>query len=243
MAIKESIILLASLLLMALSAGAQITSYSYSDNSYDPVYEVEEMYPAEIKAYNQFVEQGMSQKDAIAYINGARSQYNLLDAPATIIEYSFVSELKEEDSIPGAEGAVGVWVYLINSTPKTIKDITLEFEFEYDYTQVYDIKSGDKYLVVKFSNLCGRTTSNQYREIMAKLTDCFHLLDLNKATYRKLFYNKKADTARLHSAKIVYTDGSTSNKIAVFNGGYIGDKSLYFDGPLSPITKYMKRLN
>lgn len=176
---------------VALYLGAQITSYSYSDNSYDPVYEVEEMYPAEIKAYNQFVEQGMSQKDAIAYINGARSQYNLLDAPATIIEYSFVSELKEEDSIPGAEGAVGVWVYLINSTPKTIKDITLEFEFEYDYTQVYDIKSGDKYLVVKFSNLCGRTTSNQYREIMAKLTDCFHLLDLNKATYRSCFITKR----------------------------------------------------
>ena len=243
MAIKDSIILLASILLMALSAGAQITSFSYTDNSYDPVYEVEEMYPAEIKAYNQFVEQGMSQKDAIAYINGARAQYNLIDAPATIIEYTFVSELKEEDSIPGAEGAVGVWVYLINSTPKTIKDITLEFEFEYDYTQVYDIKSGDKYLVVKFSNLEGRTTSNQYSDIMANLTSCFHLLDLNKATYRKLFYNKKADTARLHSAKIVYTDGSTSNKIAVFNGGYTGDKSLYFDGPLSPITKYMKRLN
>ena len=56
MAIKESIILLASILLMALSAGAQITSFSYTDNSYDPVYEVEEMYPAEIKAYNQFVE-------------------------------------------------------------------------------------------------------------------------------------------------------------------------------------------
>lgn len=228
---------------VALYSGAQITSYSYADNSYDPVYEVEEMYPSEIKAYNQFVEQGMSQKDAIAYINGARSQYNLLDAPATIIEYSFVSELKEEDSIPGAEGAVGVWVYLINSTPKTIKEITLEFEFEYDYTQVYDIKSGDKYFIVKFSNLCGRTTSNQYSDIMANLTSCFHLLDLNKATYRKLFYNKKADTARLHSAKIVYTDGSTSNKIAVFHGGYSGERNLYFDGPLSPITKYMKRLN
>lgn len=240
---KQTTILSVLILLMAFSAGAQITSYSYTDNSYNPVYEVEEMYPLEIKAYNQFIEQGMSQKDAIAYINGARAQYNLIDAPATIIEYTFVSELKEEDSIPGADGSVGVWVYLINSTPKTIKDITLEFEFEYDYSQIYDIKSGDKYLVVRFSNLAGRTTSNQYSDIMANLTSCFHLLDLNKATYRKLFYNKKADTARLHSAKIVYTDGRTSNKIAVFHSGYSGDNNLYFDGPLCPIAKYMKRFN
>lgn len=218
---------------------AQITVYTSDDNEEYPVFEVEEMYPEEIKSYNSFIKQGMPEKTALLYINAGRAQDNLIYAPATIIDYDFKPEITEEDSIPDAIGAIGVWVTLINTTPKTIKEITLEFEFEFADSPVYDIKTGNSYLVLKFSNLKGRTKSDRYSVIVENLLSCYHLLSYKDATYKKLFYNKKATVIKLHSARIKYTDGSTSNKIAVFSEGYSNDETLLNSGPLAPVIKFL----
>jgi protein TonB len=83
--------------------------------------------------------------------------------------------------------------------------------------------------------LSGRTKSDLYEDVANSIFKCYHLLRYEDATYKKLFYNKKATLTRLHSAKIKYADGTTSTKIAIFDGG-----SLLDNGPLSPIVKYLE---
>ena len=225
---------------IAMVASAQISMYSSYDNEEDVVYDVEDMYPEEIKVYNKWINEGMEPYHALLFINAGRAQDNLIAAPATIIDYMFTPEITEEDSIPGAIGAIGVYVNLINTTPKVIKEITLQFEFENNSTPVYDIKSGDQYLVLKFKNLTGRTKSDIYKTIAENLMSVYHSLSLNDATYKRLFYNKKATSIKLHSARIVYADGSTSNKIAIFDNGYYNTDKLFYDGPLCPATRFIK---
>ena len=221
---------------------AQITTYSKWDNVEKVSYQVEDLGPEEIRTYNSFVNSGMTTDAALLNINAGRAHTNLEYAPATIVDFIFTSEVTDKDSIPEALGACGIFVELINSTPKTIREITLEFEFENNGTQVYDIKTGGKYCVLKFNNLKGRTKSTKYSDIRKSIFDCYHVLSFSDASYKKLFYNKTATTMRLHRAVIKYNDGTTSNKIAVFNNGY-GDKDeLFYDGPLKPLLDYEKSI-
>lgn len=222
-------------LFTSIYAKAQISSYSSYDNEVSVVYEVEDMESFEIKDYNSWTKAGIKHKASLMYINAYRAQINLINAPATIIDFHLYND--EENS-----GAAEVLIEIINSTPKTIKEITLEFEFENNGTPVYDIKTGDRYMVLKYSNLSGRTKSDLYVEVADKIMNCYHHFQTKDATYKKLFYNKKANIVRLHSAKIKYSDGSTSTKIAVFDNGYNGKQSLFNDGPLYPIVKYLKHL-
>lgn len=221
---------------------AQITTYSKWDNVEKVSYQVEDLGPEEIRTYNSFVNSGMSIDDALLDINAGRAHSNLEYAPATIVDYVFTSEVTDKDSIPEALGACGLYVELINSTPKSIREITLEFEFENNGTQVYDIKTGGKYCVLKFNNLKGRTKSTKYSDIRKTIFDCYHLLSISDASYKKLFYNKTATTMRLHRAVIKYNDGTISNKIAVFYNGYGDDDILLNDGPLKPLLDYTKTL-
>lgn len=222
-------------LLAVVTANAQISSYSSYDNEESVVYEVEDMESYEIKDYNSWTKKDLPHESSMMYINAYRAQLNLLNAPATIIDYRIYND-KE------VSNAIEIHVEIINSSPKTIKEITLEFEFENDGSPVYDIKTGDRYMVLKFANLKGRTKSDLYSDVADNILKCYHFLRNDDATYKKLFYNKKADVVRLHSAKIKYTDGSTSTKVAVFDNGYDGKYRLLDDGPLSPITKYIDYL-
>lgn len=223
-------------ILAALTANAQFSTYSSYDNEESVVYEVEDMESYEIKDYNSWAKAGVKHEASLMYINAYRAQINLINAPATIIDYHLFND--EENS-----GAAELHIEIINSTTKTIKELTLEFEFENNGTPVYDIKTGDKYMVLKYSNLSGRTKSDLYVEVADNITKCYHHFLTKDASYKKLFYNKKANTVRLHSVKIRYTDGSTSTKIAVFDNGYDGKQSLFSDGPLSPIVKYMNHIS
>ena len=216
-------------------ANAQITSYSSADNEEYAVYEVEDMESYEIKDYNSWTKQGFDQKYSLLYINAYRAQINLINAPATIIDYHLYTDENES-------GAVVVDVELINSTPKTIKEITFEFEFRNGSTPIYDIKTGDSYMVLKFTNLRGRTKSDIYSEVAENILKCYHRLKCEDAAYIKKFYNKKATSVNLHSVKIKYTDGSTSNKVAIFDNGYLENNRLMFDGPLSPYINYLDYL-
>ena len=221
---------------------AQITTYSKWDNVEKVSYQVEDLGPEEIRTYNSFVNSGMSIDEALLDINAGRAHSNLEYAPATIIDYHLTSVVTDEDSMPDAVGACGLYVELINSTPKTIREITLEFEFENNGTQVYDIKTGGKYCVLKFNNLKGRTKSTKYSDIRKTIIDCYHVLSFSDASYKKLFYNKTANTIRLHRATIKYSDGTTSNKIAVFKNGYSDSDKLLDEGPLKPLIDYTKSI-
>lgn len=223
---------------------AQISTYSKYNNEENVAYQVEDLSSGEIKTYNSFVrgEDGMSKDVALLLINAGRAHTNLQYAPATIIDFNFSPLITEEDSIPDALGACNIYVEIINSTPKVINEITFEFEFENNGTKVYDIKTGGEYCVLKFNNLKGRTNSNKYLEIRNTIYDCYHLLLLSDASYKKLFYNKKATTIRLHRCTIKYNDGTTSNKVAIFDNGYSNSDKLLNDGPLKPLLDFTKKL-
>lgn len=214
-------------------ANAQLTIYSSYENEESAVFEVEDMSSNEIKIYNEWVNNGMDPKYALLYINAGRAQDNLINAPATIIDYHLFKD-------KGNDGAVDVAVEILNTSSKTILEITLEFEFENDYSPVYDIKTGDKYLVLKFANLTGRSTSDIYTEFTENLMKCYYLLRSENATYKKLFYNKKASKVKLHSVSIKYDNGMTSTKAAIFDNGYLGREDLRYDGPLSPIIRCLE---
>ena len=235
---KHLLIIVLVSLLSHVCAFSQILSYSKEDNIETVAYEVEDLRSEEIQDYNDFIDQGLTGEVALAAINAARAQRNLVNAPATIIDCEFHSEITEEDSIPDAIGAVYILVRIINTTPKTIKEITLDFEFSNIYNDVFDIKTGDKYCTLKFQNLCGRTKSDTYKDIMQTVLKCYHILDMNSASFKKLFYNKKASMMALHSVKIVYSDGTTSSKAALFDGGIL-HYDIYRDGPLSPYFRYI----
>ena len=232
---KKFILISLFVLLASISAKAQFTTFSSADNEEYAVFEVEDMESYEIKDYNSWTKQGFDHKYSLLYINAYRAQINLINSPATIIDYHLYTE--EDES-----GAAIVDVELINSTPKTIKEITFEFEFKNGSTPIYDIKTGDSYMVIKFTNLRGRTKSDIYSEVAESILKCYHRLKCEDATYIKKFYNKKATSVNLHSVKIKYTDGSISNKVAIFDNGYLGNNRLLFDGPLSPYIKYVDYL-
>ena len=199
---KKNLIISLLIVLVNSFANAQITTYSSADNEEYAVFEVEDMYPDEIKTYNSWISDGLPENVALMYINAGRAQTNLINAPATIVDFHFDSGNQDVD------GTVRLFVELINTSPKTIKDITFEFEFENYGSPVYDIKTGDRYLVLKYSNLKGRTKSDLYKDLVQGSLDTYHLLTYEKATYKKLFHNKKASAVLLHSVKIKYTDGS-----------------------------------
>lgn len=217
---------------------SQISWYDSSDNLFNTVYEVEDMYPLEIKTYNSYINEGYSNEYALVAINAGRAQHNLINAPAIIISYT-ANQITPRDSFPGCEGAVGVWVELINTSPKTIKEITLQFNFfNYD-SQVYDVKTGDEFCILKFQNLKGRTKSMKYQEVTERILDCQHFLTLNDASYKKLFYNKKANKISIVDALVVYNDGTKTNRISVFD--LHGNKGLIADGPLRPFFEILNK--
>lgn len=230
---KKYLLILLLTILVKNFANAQFTIYSSADNEDYAVYEVEDMYPDEIKTYNSWISSGLAEKTALMYINAGRAQNNLINAPATIIDFHFDNESQD------ADGTVNLFVELINTSPKTIKEITFEFKFENHGSPVYDIKTGDRYLILKFSNLKGRTKSDLYKDIIQNSLETYHLLTYEKATYKKLFHNKKASSALLNSVKIKYNDGTSSTKVAIFDNGYTGNENLIMNGPLNPLVKIL----
>lgn len=238
---KKSIVIILLFLLTHICAKAQYSSYSRYDNVESTVFEVEDMSSNEIKTFNTWVNSGIKKETALLMLNAGRAKSNLMAAPATIIDIHYDGEVTEEDSIPDAIGAAHIYIELINSTTKKIKTITFEFEFENYGTQVFDIKTGDKYCVLSFENLSGRTKSNRYLDIVGNLLKCYHILDFKKATKKKLFYNRKATTIKLHSVKIKYTDGTSSNKVAIFDKGYLHNDKITSDGPLAPFVNILNK--
>lgn len=245
--IEKDVIVILFIILSNIVASAQISIYTSDDNVESVVYDVEDLYPEEIKVYNQWRKEGDSHEEAMRLINYGRAQNNLIAAPATIIEYGFDIDKNSSD------GEIILFGFIINSSPKTIKEITLQFEFEGSYGQVYDIKTGDKYMIIKLTDLTGRTKSNLYCDIDRHLLETFHGFKSTEKPQKKPsrqcdvisikpFHNRKAEKIRLHSVKIKYVDGSTSTKIAVFDSGYSNDKRLYMDGPLAPISKYVHHI-
>lgn len=224
---------------IALNCQAQVSYYSSSDNAEKPVYEVEDLSSYEIKMFNEWTKEGVSPDYALLILNAARSQDNLIAAPALIIRPHFFGQVTEMDSIPKAIGAANIGIDLINSTVKTIKEITFYFIFFNNDTPVYDIKTGGKYCILTFSNLTGRTSSNLYNKITDSVLDTYHTLTINSATSKKLFYNKKATTCRLEKIRVKYTNGTSSSKWTVFET--YGNESLFADGPLAPMVKYLDR--
>lgn len=213
---------------------AQTSVYSSNDNVESAVYQVENMKPDEIRTYNKWKNAGISEQTCLAAINAARAQDNLIAAPSTIIDIHY---LVHKDTTEPLDGLNDISIDLINSTPKTIKEITFTFSFKGSYNkQLYDVKTGDKYCVLKYENLKGRAKSVQYKELTDEVMQSFHSLKFDNATYCKPFYNKMAESTHLENVNIKYDDNTTSNKVAIFYKGMLGDKSLYDDGPLQPIT-------
>ena len=207
---------------------AQISTYDDYDNV-DYVGQVEDMQPYEIKSYNTWKNEGLSDTIGLAYINAGRALTNLEIAPATIVDFNF--DMQEA-------GNITMYICLINSTPKTIADIKLTFEFLNEYGEnVYDINSGKRHLTLNFHNLKGRTSSNKYSDIFNTLLDCYHILRSSDSSGDTSFVNKKVRSVRLESASIVYKDGTKSTKVAFFQG-----KNLLEEGPLKPIVAYLKRI-
>lgn len=226
---------------ISVEINAQFTSYSKYDIEYDAVFQVEDLSSYEIKMYNSFIKDGCDAEQALVYLNAARVQDNLISSPATIIEYGFSPEITESDSIPDAVGACNVEINLLNTSPKRINEVTFTFGFKNSGSPVYDIKTGDEYCTLKFTNLTGRTKSNKYVDIVSSIYKCNHFLTIGNASYKKLFYNKKASTIYLKSIFIKYEDGSSSTKAAIYNE--IGSEdSLFKNGPLKPIRSFLNRI-
>lgn len=218
-------------------SNAQISSYYSYDNVEDAVYLVEEMSQEEIKVYNQFVEGGYSNKKAVVSINVGRAYTNLRYAPATIICYTSGYYDEDNDYLSQYDpemDAMFIYVYLINSAPKTIKDITLYFRFAKQGKELYDIKTGEKYCILKYENLSGRIESTSYEDIAKTIMGCYHALGFNDAVYKQTFHNKLADTVILDKVEINYADGTHSTEAACFEGD-----NLFLDGPLKPINDAM----
>ena len=234
------------IILFQINLFAQLSTYSIFNNIESAVFEVEDMHPNEIKMYNHLVkERGASEGSALWAINSLRANNNLIDAPSTIVDFMFVPEITATDSIAGIDesviGACYILIELINTMPKVIKEITFEFEFENEDTQVYDIKTGDKYCVLKYNNIGGRSTSSKIGDITNSFHECCRLLTYSDASFKKLFYNKKATSVKLHSCLIKYSDGTSSSKVSIFdNVNHL--YSLIDDGPLKPYKDFCKKI-
>ena len=72
-----------------------------------------------MKIYNNVIESGASNVAVMLMINAMRAYYNLTEAPATIIDYHLAEDLLSED-----KQARNIVIELINTTTKTIKEIT-----------------------------------------------------------------------------------------------------------------------
>lgn len=228
------------MLLSPFTSTAQISSYGSYDNLESAVFQVENMKPNEIKMYNSWADKGVSEQARLMTINAVRAQVNLLAAPATIVD---IHHTVLKDTMKALNGLNEISISLINSTPKTIKEITFKFSFKGEnHETVYDIKTGDKYCILKYTNLVGRTMSADYANLMAGIMQSFHYLNYKDAAYCKPFYNKTARTVNLERINILYTDNTTSNKISIFDKGFVGDNNLYANGPLQPVTTLLDRL-
>lgn len=234
---KIKYIFICAILMFPLISYAQFTSYHSDDNLMSAVYQVDDMNPNEIKTYNRWRQNGVSKYLCLYYLNAARAQQNLKAAPATIIDFHLYVVT---DSTEEVNGLCQIYLELINTTPKNIKEITFKFSFNNHGTLVYDTKTGDDYSIIKFSNLSGRTNSNTYYEIGKSIRHTYHLLDYRKADYFKSFCNKNTSTARLESVFIKYSDGSTSTEATLWNDSYLNEK-LYDSGPLAPFTQFEQK--
>lgn len=219
---------------------AQLTNYSSYDVEYDAAASVEDMTPDEIRTYNDMILNGCDTDAAVMLINAGRAQDNLIAAPPTIIELHCDGEITDADSLPEYKGATAIWVEVINTTPKNIREMTLTFSFSRYDSPMYNIKDGSKYCVLTFNNLKGRTKSNRYTDISNSLFDTFFIGGLPEASKVTPFYNSKADKFMLEKVFIRYSDGTTTNKAAIWNRGVL-DEKLSEDGPLKPITKLLKK--
>lgn len=236
-----AIMLLLIMLFSPCVATAQTSSYASSDNLESAVLQVESMRPNEIKAYNSWKEKGIPEQARLLAINAIRAQINLVAAPATIVEFHNVVLKDTVDSLVGLNEPS---IDLINSTPKTIKEITFTFSFKDERGEaVYDIKTGNEYCMLRFSDLEGRTTSTELDELAKGVARCFHHLDYDKASYRQPFYNKTASYARLEKVNIKYADNTTSDRVSLFDKGFFGNGNLYHDGPLQPVTAFLAHLD
>lgn len=226
--------------LFPLASTAQISSYGSYDNLETVVFQVENMKPDEIKRYNSWAEKGLPEQTRLLAINSARAQTNLMAAPATIVEVHY-AVLK--DTIESLNGLNEISISLINSTPKTIKEIAFVFSFKGEtHETIYDVKSGDKYCILKFANLRGRTMTTDFKEVATGVMQSFHYLDYRKATYCKPFFNKIAKTVQLERVNIQYADNTTSKKVSVFDNGLWGGENLYDNGPMQPVTAFIANI-
>lgn len=241
----KKLLIILSFVLLSSEIKAQLTSYSTYDNEYSTVYSVDEMDPDEIRDYNDWINDSVNPRTALLWINSARSWYNLKAAPSTIIDYIYTGKITETDSLPSdCLGAQGLGVMIINTTPITIKKITLWFRFSNSVgNQVYNTKNGGQYCILTFNHITGRTSSNLYRDISNTLMNCIHSYSIGDASSKTLFYNEKAEKVRLEKVLIEYENGKKSSQAALFDTGYSNDKNMLDDGPLKPamdIVEYFK---
>lgn len=222
----------------------QISSFYPSNVHYGYVEDVEDMTPQEIQMYNQLLPLVKNKKEvAILNVNAVLAQRNLMEAPATLIQLEGFDNITEEDSLPQYLGAKKVAVLIENTTPKTIKEITLYFKFYIGKVQAYNIKDGSEYCVVQFKNIKGRANSNKFSEIQDALLTTLFVGDSRRGTLLKPFYNKKADGYSLDKVAITYDDGSISNEAALFKSNVFENSSLIDDGPLNPYIKAMEKIH
>lgn len=217
------------------------TYYSKEDNRYDAVYRVDDMLPEEIKAYNTLIANDSSIEVATAMINTARAWKNLKAAPPTIIEMYYLGNITPEDSLSSEyNGAQNIGFWLVNSTPVTIKKITITVSFYNERDeQVYDTKTGGKYCVLTFNNLIGRSTKDDYQDIFHNINNCLHNLKLAKASNKQLFYNRSAASAAIEKVDILYENGKRTNKVSLFDRGDTGKYGLSIDGPTAPFDYFL----
>lgn len=86
--------------------------------------------------------------------------------------------------------------------------------------------------------MAGRTNSTVIGEVIKQITNCYHSLSSNGSENNNSFENNSAKKIRLVKANIKYADGSSSNNVAVFQGG-----DLLNDGPLQPIAAVMMKIS
>lgn len=216
-----------ALLFSSVQSIAQISEYSAYSVPEKYVEKVEDMNPPEIKIYNQFKDGGASDSVAVYLINVGRTHNNLIVAPSTLIDYSFTN----------SENGVHPEIVLVNSTVKTIREASLTFEFLNDYDKIiYDIRTGNRYLTMKFKNLVGRPSADTYDEIYKIIFNCIHHLTGKEAVSAEPFVNSTAKSIRLVKSRITYDDGTVSTKITRFVDG-----DIYRDGPLAPMYNYIMR--
>ena len=238
---KFLFVLVISTTVFASNVFGQFTTYGIRDNTYSSAaLGVEKLDSSEISVYNTLISNENNDPKLVLYvINALRAMVNLSNAPATIIDNHIMDEKLTEDP-----EAVNFAIELINSTTKTIKEISFEFDFYNFSNQVYDTKTGDQTCKLVFNSpLKGRPELQEINDVVNIINDCYHLLRINDANYKKLFHNKDANNIKLKKCFIKYTDGSTSDSVAIYDGIiFIGD-NLINGGPLAPVLDYLKKTN